>query len=135
MIGVTLRAMAVWVVLVVAASANGALREALLVPRLGLDQAHRLSTLMLCAVIALVARATVGWIGPRSRTVALAVGGLWLALLLAFEFLAGHYLAGRTWADLLGEYDVRQGRLWALVPVLTFFAPLWAARARGLVGR
>ncbi|MCW8137772.1 MAG: hypothetical protein KIT58_02595 [Planctomycetota bacterium] len=133
MIGVTLRAFAVWLLLVVVASANGALREALLVPRLGHEPAHRLSTLLLCAMIALVAWWTVRWVGPGSRAVALAVGGLWLALLLAFEFLVGHHLAGRTWADLLGEYDVRQGRLWVLVPVLTFFAPLWAARARGLV--
>ncbi|MCO5167911.1 MAG: hypothetical protein M9894_16325 [Planctomycetes bacterium] len=132
MVGLLLRATAVWLLLVVAASANGALREALLVPRLGHEPAHRISTLMLCAVIALVAWATVRWIGPPSRRAALAVGALWLGLLLAFEFLVGHHLAGRTWADLLGEYDVRRGRLWVLVPILTALAPLWAGRARGV---
>jgi hypothetical protein len=48
-----LRAIAIWLLLLVLAIANGALREAVLTPRLGADAGHRVSTLTLCALILL----------------------------------------------------------------------------------
>jgi hypothetical protein len=86
---------------------------------------------ILCSLILLVARYTMGWIAPESPRRALAVGGLWTALTLVFEFGSGAY-AGRSWPVMLEDYDVLRGRLWALVPCITFLAPLWA---RGRLGR
>jgi hypothetical protein len=57
---------------------------------------------------------------------------LWVALTLAFEFLAGHYLFHKPWAALLADYDLSRGRIWILVLVATLLMPLWLARERGL---
>jgi hypothetical protein len=35
---------------------------------------------------------------------------------------------------LLADYDVLRGRIWVLVPIVTFIAPLWAARKNPALG-
>lgn len=118
------RALVVWFGFVGVAIGNGLLREELLVPRLGDARAHVASTLLLCLLIVVGTWGTVRWIGVRSRGEALAVGSLWLALTLAFEFLFGHYVAGKTWFELLADYDLAAGRVWVLVLVALVAAPL-----------
>jgi hypothetical protein len=112
----------------VLAIANGAFRAALLIPWMGEIWGRIVSTVMLCAIIATVAFWTVRWIGPRSNSDAWVVGGLWVVLVLAFEFGAGHYLFRQPWEQLLADYDVARGRVWILVPLITLVAPVWAHR-------
>jgi hypothetical protein len=127
------RSALIWLGILVLASLNGAVRDLLLSPRLGDPAARAISTLVLCALVVLVTWLSIRWIGPRSAAAALTIGGLWLVLTLAFEFLAGHYLFRESWATLLEDYDVRRGRIWVLVPVTTLLTPVWLARARGLL--
>ena len=89
---------------------------------------------MLCGLIFLATWLAVGWIRPASSREALGVGAFWLALTLAFEFGVGHYGFGKPWPELLADYDLRRGRIWMAVLVVTLFAPLWTARLRGLLG-
>ncbi len=72
------------------------------------------------------------WIAPESPGEALELGALWLGLTLLFEFGTGHYIAQKPWAELLADYNLLRGRIWVLVPLVTFVAPLWAGRARYL---
>ena len=60
------------------------------------------------------------------------IGVVWLACTLGFEFLAGHYLFRKPWVELLADYDLRRGRIWIAVLMVTFVAPWWMAHARGL---
>lgn len=57
------------------------------------------STAILCAAIILVAFFSISWIGPKDRLEALVVGTVWVALTVAFEFVAGHYVFGNSWED------------------------------------
>jgi hypothetical protein len=127
------RTLLVWLVLLVLAVVNGALREFMLRPRLGDAAGHAVSTLTLCLAILLLSWLTIRSIGPRSSRDAWAIGGVWLALTLAFEFLAGHYLFGNPWSRLLADYDVLRGRIWVLVLVTTALAPIVTAQLRGLL--
>ena len=88
---------------------------------------------MLSVAILLLAWFTMRWIGPSSAVDAWAIGGVWVALTLAFEFLAGHYLFGNPWSQLLADYDVAHGRIWPLVLMTTALAPRIVASARGLL--
>jgi hypothetical protein len=128
------RALVVWVGILLLASANGAVRDLLLAPRLGDTVARAISTLVLCALVTLVTWWSIAWIGPRSAGRALAVGACWVAFTLAFEFLGGHYLFHKPWSALLADYDVRRGRIWVAALVVTFLAPLWTVRRRGPAG-
>jgi hypothetical protein len=111
---------------------NGGVRETWLTPRWGARTGHVVSTLLLSGVILASAWLTIRWIRPSTTAAALRVGTIWLVLTLGFEFLAGHYLFGRTWASLWAEYDLTQGRIWVLIPLVTLLAPPLAGHARGL---
>ena len=130
-----LRALAVWLLLLILAVLNGGLRDTQLSPRLGDTVGRGISTLLLCGLIVLATWLTIGWIRPGGSREALAVGALWVALTLAFEFGVGHYGFGKPWPELLADYDLSRGRIWITVLVVTLLAPWWTARRRELFQR
>jgi hypothetical protein len=128
-----IRAIVVWCGLLVLAFANGAVREVMLVPALGDTVAHAISSIMLSVAIVVLAWMTIGWIAPATPAAAWQVGALWLALTLAFEFLAGHYFFGNPWSRLLADYNVARGRIWIVVLLTTVCAPYATARVARIV--
>jgi hypothetical protein len=122
-------AVGAWLVLMVLAILNGALRNATYARALGEYAGHVLSSLIFVAVVFAVtyaflrlARVDYG-LGDL-----LVVGAMWLAMSVAFEFLFGHYVVGHPWSRLLADYNVLKGRAWALVLLAVFVAPLVAGR-------
>lgn len=119
----------------VLAIANGAVREALLLPAWGDVAARQVSTVTLILLLG----AYVWWLCRHwplpSYAAAVRVGAVWVLLTVGFEFGLGHYVEGKSWATLLGDYDVAAGRIWLLVPVWTLVAPAavtWLRRRRGI---
>jgi len=127
-----LRAVIIWILLAAVAVANGVFRNALVTPRLGEQRAHLLSTGMLCILIFALTLAFIKWIGARTALEASLTGLLWVGLTLTFEFLAGHFAFGHSWQKLLADYNIRQGRVWIVVPIVTYLSPRWALLLRGL---
>ena len=123
------RAGAIWLGIMLTAILNGAMRDMVLTPRVGDLGARALSCLTLSAVVLLVAWVSLHWIGPASLVDAWRIGAMWLAMTLAFEFGAGHYLFGTPWAALLADYNILAGRLWVLVLLTTVTAPAVAYHA------
>lgn len=122
----------IWFVLMLLAIGNGTVRVKLIIPYTGLTAGLAISTVMLCALILLATWTSIGWIGPHDAQRAWAVGLLWLAMTFGFEFGAGHFLFKKPWSELLFDYNIAQGRLWVLVPIITALAPWLMAKARGL---
>ena len=118
-----LRAVLIWCALLVIASINGIAREAVLIPRIGDVAGRAVSTIALSVFIIIVTWISIDWIAPRSTQQAWVVGVIWVALTLAFEFLAGHYLFHNPWSRLLEDYNVLRGRIWILVLVTTVVSP------------
>ena len=129
-----IRSLVIWCALLAVAVANGGFREAVLIPRVGPQAGHAVSTMLLCAGIFVVTYFAVPWIRPATPRQAVAVGLAWLVLTLAFEFGFGHYLRRRPWQELLVDYNVLKGRIWVLVLLTTALAPLVTGRVRGLFG-
>jgi hypothetical protein len=123
------RAVAVWFGIMVLAILNGAARDMLLVPRLGDLVSRAVSCIMLAGFILLVAWLSIQWIDPPSIGDAWTIGVTWLAMTLAFEFLAGHYLFRTPWPTLLADYNLLAGRLWMVVLTATLIAPALAYSA------
>jgi hypothetical protein len=121
----------VWLGLLALAIINGGIREAHIIPRTGELAGHALSTVMLCVLILALAWLMIRWMRPASASGAWRIGGLWVLLVLGFEFLAGHYLFGTSWSELLADYNVARGRIWPLVLVTTVVAPFVAGTVRG----
>jgi len=125
-----LRGVAVWGLILVLATANGALRDFLLTPRMGDTPARALSSMILSGLVFLVAWLTIRWIAPAGAGEAMVVGTVWVLLTLIFEFGAGHYLFHKPWPVLLEDYNLRRGRIWILVLIVTLIAPVWSYRLR-----
>ena len=120
------RAAATWLALLVFMFANGMVRVSLLQPRLGEERARQLASLTGVVMVFAVAWLFVRIQSGVSQRALLGVGLVWVLLTLAFEFGFGHFVSGLGWAELLADYDVLQGRLWAFVLLGTFVAPwLW----------
>lgn len=125
------RATIVWAGIAVIAVLNGGFRELVLIPRAGETAGRAMSTLMLSVAVLAVTFVTVGWITPDPARDAWGIGALWLAMTLAFEFLAGHYLFRVPWREITADYNVLRGRIWVLVLIITLVAPAAAAALRG----
>ena len=94
--------------------ANGVTRELVYADRVGDLTAHQIST-----GSAIVLFAGYFWLLQKHRPLpdaraAARVGAAWLALTVLFEFTFGHYVDGKTWSELAGDYDVAAGHLWPL---------------------
>ena len=125
------RALLVWCLLLVLAVLNGGVRDTWLSPVLGETAGRAISSVLLALLVILATWLTIRWIGPATARQATTVGAFWVVLTLAFEFGAGHYGFGRSWAELLADYDLLRGRIWILVLLTTFVAPLLTFTRRG----
>jgi hypothetical protein len=112
-----------WFPMVAIAIANGVLRESSYGKRLSELAAHQVSTLTAVILFGVYVWSVVRIWRPASAAQAIAVGLLWLAMTIAFEFLFGHYIAGHSWQRLLLDYNLLAGRIWLLVLVWIAVAP------------
>lgn len=119
-----------WLGVVVIAFLNGVLHRAYS-GRLGELRAHQVSCGVLLILLA-------PWVLHTERrhplpaaSSAMKAGLGWSAATVTFEFVFGHYINRNSWAELLNDYDLREGRLWLLVVVGIAAAPT-LARARRL---
>jgi hypothetical protein len=126
-----LRTVFIWFGLLVVAILNGGFREAVLVHRLGRGLGQAVSTVVLSTLILAAGWVSLPWIAPRTLQEAWTIGLLWVTLTLAFEFLAGHFVFGKTWPELLADYNLLAGRIWIMVLIVTLMTPIVAFTKRG----
>jgi hypothetical protein len=112
-----------WVVMAVAASANGIFRVIVLEPRLGAKMAGVISAISAVAIIQLIAFLAVGGQRVRSWRQLAAVAIAWLLLTIAFEVILGRYVDRKSWTELVADYNLLEGRLWPVVLASVFAAP------------
>lgn len=124
-----LRAFLVWLAIIPLAVLNGGIRFYWLIPALGEGWAHIASSIILSAVIFVMAWYTLRRTLESSRQ-AMIVGLMWVTFTVLFEFGFGHYVMGHAWTKPLADYNVFQGRVRVLVLVSEFLAPLFAFRFR-----
>ena len=115
--------LAAWFVMLLVAVANGTARDLVYGPYMSELTAHQLSTATGIALFGLIIRAFVRIYPPSSARHAILIGLLWAALTIAFEFLFFHYVGGRSWPELLANYNIFAGRLWVLVLLWVAVAP------------
>jgi hypothetical protein len=123
----------VWFLLAIVAIANGVVRQTTYGKTVSDLAAHQIST-----VTAVLATGAMVWFVHRvwaieSASQAWSIGLLWLIMTIAFEFGFGHYVAGHSWATLLADYNLLNGRLWSLfllwMAIMPFVVFRFAARA------
>ena len=123
------RASLTWLLLLVGMFTAGALRVAIVAPRLSPFGTEVAGALLGIAVILALTRPFIRSLGRPTLTTLAAIAALWLALTVAFEFGFFHYVGGKSWQELLEQYDVAKGHLWPFVLATVALAPfVWARR-------
>ena len=129
--GIVVRAIAVWLVLICAEILHGIARGIFLVPYVGEFRSNQIGVFTGSIIILAVALAFVRWIGASRTNSLLAVGVLWLGLMLAFEILFGRFVIGASWERLATDYNVFEGGLLPFGMAVLLLSPLIAGKIRG----
>ena len=127
-----LRALGLWLYILLFAILNGAVREAVLVPLIGERTALPVSGVILALLIFILCLVFVRSLRITTAGRAWLVGAFWLALTLGFEFLFGHYVLGASWDVLLASFSPENGNLWLLVLFSTLCSPFLAGKTRSV---
>lgn len=123
------RALLAWLLMMAIETIHGVLRNRFLAPVVGDFHARQIGVFIGSALILSIAVLLIGWIHPTSERALLAIGALWLALTLAFEFGLGRALS-RPWDAMLADYDLSRGGLLSIGMVVLALSPWVAARIR-----
>ena len=123
------RAALKWLVLLAAMFAAGAFRVAVVAPRLSPFGTEVAGALLGITVILALTRPFIRSLARPTFATLAVISALWLGLTVAFEFGFFHYVGGKSWPELLEQYDVGQGHLWPFVLAAVALAPfVWARR-------
>ena len=115
--------------LAVLAVMNGVTRNAIYSPVVGEKLAHQISTITLSiiflgAIYLFFSKTN----SVYAHTDLWIIGLCWFTATIMFEFIFGHYVFGNSWEKLFTDYNLLEGRIWVIIPIVIFFGP-W------LVGR
>lgn len=112
-----------WTIMAIVMIANGAFRELVLVPRLGVRVAEMVSVVLGITWIVLLTGVLLRRLAGKASIELVKASAFLVMLTVAFEFLFGHYVDGRSWAELAGNYSIWNGRLWPLVLLIVGLMP------------
>jgi len=129
---ILLKSTGIWFVIVIAAVLNGLLREKVLVPSIGGELALPVSGIILSALVFSIAFVFVPFIGAIEARTYVLVGFWWVVLTLAFEFLFGHFVMGKSWQEIVQVFNIKKGDVFIVVLIVTAVSPWLAARIREL---
>jgi hypothetical protein len=115
--------------IILAETLNGTVREIFVAPLLGDLRARQVGIPIACVLIFLIAWATARWMGAATRRSQFITGFWWVALTLCFESVLGRAL-GYSWSRILSDYDPTRGGFMVLGLAFMVFAPMLAARLR-----
>jgi hypothetical protein len=125
-----IRALLVWLLIAGGEVIHGALRITFLNRPLGDRRARQVGVCTGSALNFALTWLTLPWIGAVTTAELLAVGGLWLALMLAFDAGFGRAVFHFPWKRIARDFDPRAGGWLGFGMALLFLSPLAAAGLR-----
>lgn len=127
------RVLGTWFLLAILMSGNGIFRELVLRRLVESQTADVVSAMLGVAIIVLITRWLLRTGAPLPVSRLAGVSALLVGLTVAFEFLFGHYVDGKSWSELAWNYAFWRGRLWPFLLLTIALMPfVWGRwRARG----
>ncbi|MEX2177227.1 MAG: hypothetical protein WD801_00860 [Gemmatimonadaceae bacterium] len=120
------RVLRAWLIILPAMIANGVVRELVIERFVGALAAEILSVTLGIAIIVVMTRYLLRPLAGRPVPEMVRASVTLVALTVAFEFLFGRYVDGKTWAELFANYELWNGRLWPVALAALAFMPfLW----------
>ena len=120
------RALAVLLLIILAESVHGTLRQLFLVPLVGDFTARRISFFIAVLLIFLITYFFIRWINAPTVKSLFAIGLMWIILMTLFEFGLGIFVMNYSWERMFEDYDISRGGLMGFGLLFMIFAP-WLA--------
>ena len=120
----------IWLAIAILAIGNGVLRESVLVPMLGQGLALPISGISLSIIVFIVTYFAFGFFGKQSFLTYFLIGLQWVFMTLIFEFVFGHYVAGKSWSTILQVFDTTKGDLFIFVLLMSLISPVLVAKIK-----
>jgi len=121
-----MRASLVWMLMMLAETGHGVVREVFIAPVIGGMRARQLGVLIGCVLIFVIAWLTARWMGASSKRQQFRVGAYWAILTLIFEFSLGLAL-GMSWTHIFADYNPLRGGYMLFGLAFMFLTP-WITR-------
>ena len=128
-----LKIFAVWCLMALLAILNGLLRDKVLVKWLGDTIALPLSGIILSILVFTIVYFLIELFKTKSVWGYLLIGLSWVFMTIAFEYIFGHWVMGKTWGQIHRVFDPSQGDLLILVLLVTLLSPWLAAIMKQLL--
>ncbi len=121
----------VWLIMAVAMSANGVMRELVFKRAINSGNADVLSAIVGVGLIALITAIGFRPIDDASAGPLLALSAALVVATVLFETALGRFVDHKSWSEVLGHYNLLRGELWPLVLAWLAITPfVWARWAR-----
>jgi hypothetical protein len=115
---------AIWLIFMVIAIVNAIIRNGVYKPIVGDLVAHQISSITFISAIFVVTFLALKISNIQlNDTESIFMGAVWLVSTILFEFIAGHYIFGNPWENLIRDYNLLEGRIWSLVLLTILIAP------------
>jgi hypothetical protein len=125
------RGLVAWVLIAVAETVHGTLRTLFLMPVVGDLASRQIGVLTGSVMILLISYAAIGGIGAKDAKPLVAVGLLWLILMVGFEILVGRAF-GLSWERIISDYVPWQGGFMIVGMIVLALSPSIAVGLRSL---
>jgi hypothetical protein len=131
------RALAIWLLIILAESIHGTLRTLFLAPLTGDFPARQVSVFTGAAIIFAICWLTMPWLSGKPHTApnnhggnpislsisaCLTIGAIWVVLTVLFEITLGRAL-GLTWQRIIEDYNLAEGGLMGFGLAAMFVTP------------
>lgn len=113
----------IWLFIAFCETLHGIIRAKFLAPKVGDLRSRQIGVFSGSIIIYFISLFTLNWVKLNSLFDSFTVGAIWLILMLAFEFLVGHFIFHFPWKWLIDEYNVKKGRLLLFGMIFLFFVP------------
>src|SRR5688572_2053335 len=121
-----MRATLTWMLIMLAETGHGVVREVFIAPLIGALRARQLGVFVGCIIIFVIALLLARWMKAGTKRDQFRIGAFWVALTVIFEFSLGRAM-GSSWSRMLSDYNPAHGGNMLLGLAFMFLTP-WLAR-------
>jgi len=120
----------IWCIIAIFAVANGVFRVSFLEPYIGKTLALPVSGITLSIIVFTITFLSFKLFDKSSSLTYLLIGIQWVSMTLAFEFIFGHFVMGRSLQALFQVFNILEGNLFIIALLVTLFSPLLVSLIR-----
>lgn len=113
-----------WLPMVIIAIVNATIRETTYGKKMSELTAHQVSTITAIILFTLYIWGVTSFWPLTSIKESIIIGLIWLCFTVTFEFTFGHFVAKKSWSNLLSDYNIFQGKIWILILIIITIEPI-----------